>query len=192
MLDKTRPPKQDARHRQPPLAGRASPRGVGRPSRGRGRGGCPQEVEEAHHARRVRGLRDRRQGAAESAQPEPDAVVRPRLRRVLHALVSTRDQPRHVAQLQHAGVAEPLGRRRGLQGHVPPPRVPGLPLGRPARRPRQLGLQHDLLRAQLPGPGQLRRLELRPPVPRLVARRAVPDARSRGLAPGHQRPIPGV
>ena len=49
-----------------------------------------------------------------STFPDPDAVVRSRVRRVFHAARAAQDEHRPVAQLQRAGVAEPLGRRRRL------------------------------------------------------------------------------
>ncbi|CAI4215487.1 unnamed protein product [Parascedosporium putredinis] len=72
-----------------------------------------------------------------------------------HPTRPAQDQPRHVAQLQHPDVAEPVGRRAGLQGHVFAARLPRVPLGRATPGPRGLELRALQLRPGLPRPEQL-------------------------------------
>ena len=115
----------------------------------------------------------------------PIAALRSRLRRLPDSREPAPDQPRDVAQRRGDGVAQSLGRRRGLPEHLPAPRLPGLHLGRPARRPRQLGLRGTHLQAgRRPGSGELHLMAVRREVPELVRGRAVSDERPRGLEPG--------
>ena len=121
------------------------------------------------------------------------AALRSRLRRLPDSGEPAPDQPGDVAQRRGGGVAESLGRRRRLPEHLPAPRLPGLHLGRPARRPRQLGLHGTHLHAgHRPGSGELHRMAVRREVPELVRGRAVPDEGRRGLEPGLTRALPRV
>src|SRR5690606_36742726 len=70
-----------------------------------------------------------------------DPLLRSRLCGVFHSIEAAPDQPGHVAQFKLAGVAEPLGRWRRFQGHVPAPGLSRLSMGRSAGWTRQLGLR---------------------------------------------------
>ena len=77
-------------------------------------GALAQPKQEPDHTRQLGRVRNRRQDPNQPQQPQSVAVLRLGVLGVFLAGKPAQDEPRHVAQLEHAGVAEPLGWWRRL------------------------------------------------------------------------------
>ena len=104
--------------------------------------GCSAVATASADRARARGrLRGRRQG---HQRRQGYAELRPRLCGISDPGGRAGRRAVFVAQLVDEGLAEALGRWRRLSVDFPAARVPGLHVGRPARRPRQLELRDAL------------------------------------------------